>query len=211
MIMKSIVIAATLLMTVNASYAGRPLLVDDANINEKGAGHVEAWFEKNGSDKSFTIAPAYAVANGLELSLSYNRDTPYTAAITSVGGKYQISKPQDKGCHSAVSLGLARTSGNHAVGINLIGTCSLGGPDIHVNLSAARDSATHTNARALGVALEKDVGLATLHIEAVAQQHAKPVFQVGARKEIIKNWQLDGTAGRQGGQNLFSLGTKYQF
>jgi hypothetical protein len=209
--MKHALITTILLTTVCAAHAGRPLLVDDANINEKGAGHVEAWFEKAGANKNFTIAPAYALTDRLELSVSYNRDSPYTGTATGFGAKYQISKPQDKGCHAAASVAYARSSGDHAYGLNLIGTCSLGGPDVHVNLGATRDSATRTDTRLLGIALEKDLGLATAHIEAVAQEGSKPIVQVGARKMLDKQWQLDGTIGRQGGQTLLSLGTKYQF
>jgi hypothetical protein len=209
--MKHALLTAVLLSTAFAAQASRPLLVDDANINEKGAGHVEAWFAKTGSDKRLTIAPAYALTDRLELSMAYNRDSPYTATVTGFGAKYQLSKPQEKGCHAAASLAYARTSGNHAYGFNLIGTCSMGGPDIHVNLGAARDSAAHTETRSLGLALEKDLGFASAHVEAVAQEGAKPVVQLGARKMLSKQWQLDGTVGRQGGQTLLSLGTKYQF
>jgi hypothetical protein len=204
-------LTALLLACVCAAHAGRPLLVDDANVNEKGAGHVEAYFEKTGAAKNYTIAPAFAVANGLELSLSYNRDQPYTANVTVIGAKYQINKPKENGCHAATSLAYARTTGNNAVGVNLIGTCALGGPDIHMNLSVVRNTNTQKNVRSLGLALEKDLGFVTAHAEAVATQGDKPTFQIGARKEIIKNWQLDGTLGRQGGQTLWSLGTKYQY
>jgi hypothetical protein len=209
--MKHALIAAALLASITAAHAGRPLMVDDANVNEKGAGHVETWFEKGGSDKSFTISPAYGIAKGWEVSAAYNRDQPFSRNYVGLGAKYQISKPQANGCHSAVSMAYARASGNGAMGFNLIGTCSLGGPDIHVNLGAARESATNTNTRSLGVALEKEFGLVTGHFEAVAIQHEKPIFQIGARRAVAKSWQLDGTIGRQGGRNIFSLGTKYSF
>ncbi len=30
------------------AHAGRPLAFDDANVNEKGAGHVEVWVARDG-------------------------------------------------------------------------------------------------------------------------------------------------------------------
>jgi hypothetical protein len=209
--MKPLILAATLLISLNAAHAGRPLLVDDANINDQGAGHVEAWIVKNGTDKNITIAPAYAISKSLELSFSYNRDLPYTDSVSGIGAKYQITEPNEKGCNTAASLGYARTTGSRALSLNLIGTCHFGAVEAHLNLGAAHDSATRTDTRTLGIALEKEFGSVTAHLEALAQEQAKPIFQIGARKEVFKHWQLDGTLGRQGGQNLFSLGTKYQF
>jgi hypothetical protein len=210
--MKQLLITTALLACITAAHAGRPLLVDDANVNEKGTGHVEAWFEKSSFDKSLTIAPTYAIIKDLELSLAYNRDLPYTATITAVGAKYQLTKPQKDGCHAAASVGFARTTGNNGMGFNLIATCNYGGPDIHLNLGAARESGLGRNTRTLGLAAEQVYGSYIAHAEALAQQHVKPIFQIGARREkFYKNWQLDGTLGVQGGHALFSVGTKYPF
>ena len=43
--------------------AGRPLTVDDANVNEVGEGQVEGWWTRspNGA-RSWTVAPAYALS-----------------------------------------------------------------------------------------------------------------------------------------------------
>jgi hypothetical protein len=54
--------------------AGRPLTVDDANVNEVGEGHVEGWWTRapDGS-RSWTVAPAYAPMKNLELGAGIAR------------------------------------------------------------------------------------------------------------------------------------------
>jgi hypothetical protein len=209
--MKKIILSTLLFAAIGSAYAGRPLAVDDANVNEVGAGHVEAWFDKNGSDKAFTVAPAYSPIKGLELAIAYSRDQPHTSNLTSLGAKYQITKPKEGGCHAATSLAFARSSGENAVFLNLIGTCQLGFADLHLNGGLGRNTTTKDNTKVLGLALEKETSIATFHAEAQGVENSKPLFQIGARKEVFKNWQLDGTIGRQGGNKVFSLGTKYQF
>ncbi len=48
--------------------AGRPLAVDDANVNEKGAGHVEVWVARDGEKNDiWNVAPAFAPVEGVEV------------------------------------------------------------------------------------------------------------------------------------------------
>jgi len=42
-------IPLTLYLMASQAHAGRPLAVDDANVNEKGAGHVEVWVARDSS------------------------------------------------------------------------------------------------------------------------------------------------------------------
>ncbi len=55
--------------------AGRPLTVDDANVNDAGEGHVEGWWTRapNGS-RSWTVAPAYAPIQNVELGAGIARE-----------------------------------------------------------------------------------------------------------------------------------------
>lgn len=55
--------------------AGRPLTVDDANVNDVGEGQVEGWWTRspNGS-RSWTVAPAYAPIKNVELGAGISRD-----------------------------------------------------------------------------------------------------------------------------------------
>ena len=40
---------------------------------------------------------------------------------------------------------------------------------------------------------------------------SKPIFHVGARMEVAKGLQIDGTVGRSNHETLFSLGLKQLF
>jgi hypothetical protein len=209
--MKKLLVATSFLTAICAAHAGRPLSVDDANVNEKGAGHVEMYYENSGNTKQWTVAPAFAVADGLELALSYSRDTPNTGSASGIQAKYQFSKPKEGGCNAAGALALGRSSPDSSIGATLMATCQLGFADLHANLGATRDKLSKTTVKTVGLALEKELGGVGLHIEIVGEEGAKPKVQIGARKELVKNWQLDGTIGRQAGQSLWSLGMKYQF
>ena len=48
--------------------AGRPMSVDDANVNEKGVAHVESfWSRAADGSRTFTVAPTYSPLPGLDL------------------------------------------------------------------------------------------------------------------------------------------------
>lgn len=62
-----------------------------------------------------------------------------------------------------------------------------------------------------GVAFERPMGPVTPHLEFFGEKGSKPTVQAGARTEIAKGIQLDGTVGRSDGENVYSLGVKFQF
>jgi hypothetical protein len=63
---KIISLLATSLLAVSAQ-AGRPLSVDDANVNDKGVAHVETfWSRAADGSRSLTIAPTYSPLPGLD-------------------------------------------------------------------------------------------------------------------------------------------------
>jgi hypothetical protein len=60
---------AMILSATMAAHAGRPLGVDDASVNDKGAGHVESWVARDSAKNTIVnLAPAYAPVDDLELS-----------------------------------------------------------------------------------------------------------------------------------------------
>ena len=193
--------------------AGRPLMVDDAGINEAGAGHLETWFERGpGGQHTWTAAPAYAPVEGFELGAAIARDTDPRRTSLRLQAKWQISRPDDLRCHHAAVLGLAREFPSHDLtrGVSLVMTCPVAPGMLHLNLGVSRRA--HQRAAAfVGAAWEQDLGWATGHVEWIATQHAAPVFNLGLRREIAKGLQLDGSLGRSSGTMLFSLGLKQQF
>ena len=81
---------------------------------------------------------------------------------------------------------------------------------LHANLGAAKPSGT-SSVGTWGVALEHDTGTFVAHVESFGQERSKPTFQLGARREVAKGWQVDGTLGRFNGETIFSLGAKLGF
>lgn len=206
-------VACALALLPALSQAGRPLMVDDTGVNAAGAGHLETWFERGpGGQRAWTAAPAYAPVEGLELGAAVSRNLGERRNSLRLQGKWQFSRPADDRCQHAGVLGLAREwpSADRTPWVNLIMSCPARPGTVHLNLGASKP--THQRAAAfLGVAWEQELGWATGHLEWIATQRAKPVFNLGLRREVARGLQLDGSLGRSAGQTLFSLGLKQQF
>ena len=206
----SAITALTLAST--SAFAGRPLSVDDANIDDKGTGHVEAWAARKPRKADVIyVAPAYSPWQVVELSglLSRNR----TNSISSVGAlaRVQVTEPKKSGCNFLVALGHQHFSpGGNLPFAYTAATCNGRDFTLHGNLGAAKPS-NASSFGTWGIALEHDTGTFTAHIESFGQEDSKPTFQVGARREVAKGWQVDGTLGRFDGETIFSLGVKFSF
>lgn len=194
------------------AFAGRPLAVDDANMNDKGHGHVEAWAARDaGKADVVNIAPAYSPWEAVELVALWSRDRTASVSSTSVTGRFRITESKPSGCNLLAALGHQRDrpGGNQPFAYSAL-TCNSGALAWHVNLGAAKPSGA-SSFSSWGIALERSGGKWTPHVEAFGQERAKPTFQLGARTEAAKAWQIDGTLGRTAGVTLFSLGSKFQF
>jgi hypothetical protein len=192
--------------------AGRPLTVDDTNLNDKGHGHIEAWAARDaGKADVLNLAPAFSPWEAVELVALLARDRTASVTSTTVFGRFRITPPQASGCNVLAALGHQHDSpgGNQPFAYSAL-TCNSSALALHVNLGAAKPSGA-SSFGTWGIALEHNAGRLTPHIEAFGQEHAKPTFQVGARTEVAKGWQVDGTLGRNNGDMLFSLGFKAQF
>ncbi|WP_395056257.1 hypothetical protein [Polaromonas sp.] len=207
-----LVLAAGLLMCGLAN-AGRPLTVDDANTDDAGTGHVEAWYARQpGRANTWTVAPAFSPMDGLELGASTTRDRTAASTSQSLQAKWRITPSQEAGCNNAVVLGASQTrrqSGTTPY-INGLLTCNSALGATHVNLGAQR-APGGPGVGTWGLAHEREWGPMTFHVEAFGQRLAKPTFQIGARKELSPNLQLDATLGRNNRQKLFSVGLKQSF
>lgn len=217
--MKKSVWAASLLgamvsLSLGNAWAGRPLTVDDANTNDKGAGHVEVWAAREEAKvNTVNIAPAFAPLEGVELGALLSRDTTNQLNMSAVQAKWRITPSQEKGCNVAAVLGLAHESngGGNASYVNGILSCNgnaLG--NVHFNLGALKAKGVSA-VGTWGVALEREMGAVTPHIELFGAEHQKPTVQVGLRGQLTKTIQLDGTVGRSNGESLYSVGMKFQF
>ena len=194
-------------------HAGRPLTVDDANVNEVGEGQVEGWLTRspNGS-RSWTIAPAYAPIKNVELGAGFSREQKTGLESVNVQAKFRFTESQEKGCNFGAVIGTARTDGESSNEyVNALFTCNhptLG--SLHTNLGALGFSKSQ-RIGTWGLAWERSYGELTAHVEVYGQQQDTPTWATGLRRNIMPKLQLDVSVGRQAGQNLLTLGTKWMF
>ena len=202
----------TLSLTAPA-WAGRPLNVDDANVNDAGEGELETWYAREpGGSRVWNIAPAYSPVAGLEIGAAAARDRTLRINIFSLQAKLQLSKPSESGCHYAGVIGVSRPggqAGNSPYGTAIM-SCAMAPGFLHLNLGASR-APGESAAAAFGAAWEQDLKFATGHVEMLAKERTKPAFNVGLRRDIAKDIQIDGSVGRSDRQTLWSVGMKFQF
>jgi len=207
-------IPLTLGLWASQAQAGRPLAVDDANVNEKGAGQVEFWVARD-SDKvdTWNVAPAFAPVEGVEIGVSYAKARKQGNAEQAIQAKWRITPSQENGCNVASTLGSVheKSVGSSPFLVGIL-TCNSAMGSVHVNLTHHKPK-DEKSFNSWGVAFEREVGAVTPHIEFFGDQGGKPTVQFGAKTEIAEGLQLDGTVGRdrQNRSNVFSLGIKYSF
>ena len=202
-----------LLAAAGLAQAGRPMLLDDAELNEAGAGHLEAWFERApGGARQWTLAPAYAPIEGLELALGLTRERGTHDSLGRLQAKWRLGEAAAGACQHAALFALARAEGQSRLAPTLAGltSCALGPGTLHLNLGAARAPGERT-APFAGLAWEQPLGFASAHLEWIATRRARPIVNLGLKREIAPGLQLDGSLGRSGGQTLLSVGLKQQF
>jgi hypothetical protein len=209
---KIISLLATSLLCVSAQ-AGRPLTVDDANVNDTGVAHVETfWSRAADGSRTFTVAPTYSPLPGLDLIAVDTRTLAGGAHSQTFQAKMQVTSPKDNSCHFAWVVGTTQWQKGEGqksfVSANT--SCDMGVGALHASVVSSRD-AVGRDTPSMGVAWEQSFGAWTGHIESVAQRATKPMVGIGARTEVRPGFQVDGTWGRLGGKALFSLGTKFTF
>ncbi|WP_396430797.1 hypothetical protein [Limnohabitans sp.] len=201
------------LCTVFSVQAGRPLTVDDANVNDVGEGHIEGWWTRSpDGSRSWTVAPAYAPVENMELGAGLSRQQRTGLETWNVQAKFRITESLKNGCNVGAVVGAMRSTGEASQGyVNALFTCNheaLG--SLHTNLGALNFSSTQ-RIGTWGLAWERPYGEVTAHVEVYGQQQDKPSWATGLRMNILPKWQLDASIGRQSKQNLVTLGTKWQF
>lgn len=207
------VVASITCMAPSPGLAGRPLTVDDANVNDAGNGHVEVWYARlPGATNVWTVAPAYAPVDGVELAAALARDSTEKLTTSSVQAKFRLTPSRKDGCNIAATVGLSRPndSTGDAPYMNGALTCNRGESTFDLNLGAIRPDGS-SSLRTWGMAWEHEVGEFTGHVEYFGQQKTKPTLQLGMRTNVLKNLQLDSTLGRTDHDTLFSLGFKIMF
>ena len=203
------------LLAAGSSYAGRPLAVDDANVNDTGSGHIEAYYQRlPGNVNTWTVSPAYGVAEGLEIAASFNRDNTAEVNTTAVQLKFRLTESKKAGCNVAASLGLSQTnvagvgSSQFVTGLMSCNTEASG--SVHVNLGLVNPPSGPATG-VWGVAYEREFGALTGHVELFGAENALPTVQLGLRTLLTKNLQIDGSVGRNNDESIYSVGFKFLF
>jgi hypothetical protein len=204
--------AVAALLASGAVQAGRPLTVDDADVEDAGAGHVESWYARQpGKLNTWTVAPAIGLGAGLELDASAMRDTTSNLTTSALHLKWRITPSQEDGCNFGASAGVSHTqNAGNTPDVTGLFTCNGDFGALHLNAGANRPKDGPTLGT-WGIALEHTFGAYTAHVETFGQRHSAPTQQIGLRTEFAKNWQIDGTLGRTQGETLYSVGFKFSF
>ena len=196
----------------SAVWSGRPLTVDDANVNEPGHGQLEAWVARAAGSTVYNVAPAYAPVDGLEIGALLAREPRTSTYLSALQAKWRITPSQEYGCNVATVVGLAHATGagntNYLNGLVTCNQPALG--SVHANLGVAKAAGT-PKALSWGLAYEREVMGLTPHVEWFVAEQVKPTIQVGLRGNLLGNFQLDGSVGRSSGAMLYTLGAKLTF
>ena len=201
------------LLSSTICLAGRPLAVDDANVNEVGAGHVETWYARQpGGVNAWTVAPAYGLTEGVEIAASWARDATNKVNTTALQAKFRLTPSLKNGCNVGAVIGASQPNdgSDNTPYLNGLLSCNMNAGSLHLNLGANHPPGGPT-LNTWGLAFEREFGAMTVHVEYFGQDQSKPTFQLGLRTELLKNVQIDSTVGHSSGDALFSLGLKFQF
>ena len=195
------------------SLAGRPLTVDDASVNDAGDGHVEAWWTRSPNGvRSWTLAPAYAPVENIELGAGIAREQFTGIQTQNIQAKFRITPTQENGCNFGAVLGSARVEGDsfkpYVNGLFSCNSSTLG--SFHTNVGAL-DVSSSQRVRTWGLAWERAYGEVTVHIEKFGMKNEKSTIATGLRFDVMEDLQLDTSVGRANKQNIVTIGLKWMF
>lgn len=193
--------------------AGRPLSVDDANVNDVGAGHVEMWYARQpGNANVWTVAPAYGIAQGIEIGVAVARDATNDSSTNTVQAKFRFTPSLEKGCNVGASVGASQANNGveNTPFVNGLLSCNADYGSVHLNVGSTSPPGG-PGLGTWGLAVEREIGSFTAHAETFGQENGSPTVQLGLRTEVVKNVQIDGSAGRVNGESVLSVGLKFQF
>ena len=191
--------------------AGRPLLIDDAATNAAGHGHIESWYDTE--DRTFNVAPAFAPIEGLELGAAIAKSKSSGETSYSLQVKKLFTSPQENGCNTGGTLGRTTVQNDSAYTLYGWGILSCQSPQwgtVHLNLGWVKER-YGSSQQLTGLAFEYPLENFTPHAEWLRLEGEKNTMAIGARTELFKDVQLDGSYRVQDKQDYWTLGVKWQF
>lgn len=205
---------AALIFSVGAVHAGRPMLVDDADVDEAGSAHIEAWMERqrHAAGHLLVLSPAAVIAPRVEVAASWTRERPGGSDAWGVQVKMQSSAGKPGECRNALLLGLGRAAADRRAtpALTAIASCDVGAGALHLNASALHSPDSRLQPGA-GAAWEQPLGPVVGHLEWLVRHKSKPIAAAGVRYSLMENWQIDGSVARSDGKLAWTGGIKYGF
>ena len=180
--------------------------MDDANVNDPGHGHVEAWYARAPGRHTWTVAPAFAPIDGLELGAAFSR--PHHAAEhRSRAGQMAHHPGAGRRLQCGAVLGASHTRGTGRTPyLNGLMTCNSDWGASHFNLGLTG---------APGPAPWPPGAWRMSVNSARSRPMSRPSASGGPNlpsrsgaHEIAKGLQLDGTVGRGNRETLVSVGIR---
>ena len=207
------VIFAVAALCSTASFAGRPLAVDDANTADAGTGNVDLWYSRHpGNVNSWTLSPAYGITDGIELGAVLSNDNTNNVNTSALQAKFRLTGSKKDGCNFGASVGVSQVGngGGNTPYINGLMTCNMEAGSMNLNLGLARGPDGPT-LNTWGISFEREVGAFTPHVEFYGVERSAPTLQLGLRTMVTKSLQLDGSVGSTSGETFYTLGMRFFF
>ena len=127
--------------------------------------------------------------------------------------KKLFTSPQDNGCNTGATLGRTSVQNDNNYTLYGWGILSCHSPQwgtVHLNVGLIKER-DFTSKQLAGVAFEYPLANFTPHAEWTRLEGEKNITAIGARTELLKDIQLDGSYRVQDKTNYWTLGVKWQF
>lgn len=193
--------------------AWRPLGSEEASANAKGHAHVETvWSRDVDGARYLTVIPSYTPLPGLELFAITNRNLTDGSLEQALQAKIQLSSARYQDCFLSWVGGVTlwqKGEGSKSF-LSANGSCDLAMGTLYSSLMTTRDS-QGSAVPSWSLAWEQSYGPWTGFLETVSESKRKPLLSLGVRRDVLPGLQLEGIWGKQGGQAVISLGTRFTF
>ena len=209
------------LVLATQAHAARPLITDDAAVNDFGQCQIEVWQERTQGVRGPTFAPACGVADNLEFGLSYTRYSPASADAGGYGLQLKTvfesikterwafgAKLNTFSIHNRYTRGYSPDS----YSATLLGSGKYGkGLSLHTNLGMIHDRTASETSATYGLAVVQEFGQSGFVFAELTGDHRSGAFRnAGAAVWLIpERLSIDFSAGRQnggGGNTLYTIG-----
>jgi hypothetical protein len=155
----------------------------------------------------------FAPIEGLELGAAIAKSNSSGETSYSLQLKKLFTSPQENGCNTGGTLGRTSVQNDNAYtlyGWGILSCQSAQWGTVHLNLGWIKER-YGSSQQLTGFAFEYPLENFTPHAEWLRLEGEKNTMAIGARTELFKDVQLDGSYRVQDGQNYWTLGVKWQF